>query len=181
MPVAWADTTTGANGVDQATPYGGPDGNLKFQYARITTDSVSISTRVRNIWVATGPGSDAIAVTGGGINVLDGGAGSNFLWGGTGVHGGYDTFRVVKTPEAAWNNIVNFHKNDVMAMWNATTFSEKDWVGISGSSQYRGATLQIGDDRVTFTGISMKEARHFSVQISNGGNGQTPFVALFYT
>ena len=114
--------------------------------------------------------------------MLDGGGGSNFLWGGTGSDGGYDTFRVAGTQgQTTWNNIVNFHTKDVMVIWNATSFSTKDWIGIDGTSQYHGATLQIGKDRVTFIGISTAEARHFSVQVNNGSNGQVPFVALLYT
>jgi hypothetical protein len=182
VPVAWADTTTGASGVDQASPYSGPDSNLAYSYARITNHNINITTSVKNIWIATGPGNDAIAVNGGGTNVLDGGTGSNFFWGGTGADGGFDTFRTVFTPDqASWNNVVNFHKNDVLVIWNATSFSENDWIGIDGTTQYHGATLQIGDDRVTLSGISMKQAENLSVQVSNGSNGQVPFVALFYT
>ena len=178
LPVAWTDTTTGTSGIDQASTYSGPDKGLSYQYARITTDGVSIATSLPNIWLAaTGPGNNALAATGGGDDVFDGGSGSNFFWGST---SGSDTFRIAPTPgEKAWNSVVNFHSSDAMVIWNATTFSEKDWIGVKGSSQYHGATLQIGGDRVTFAGISLKEAKHFSVQVNKGGNGQTPFIALF--
>jgi V8-like Glu-specific endopeptidase len=184
LAVGWTDTTTNASGTDQAGPYSGPNSQLKYQYTRITADNVNVSTPVPSIWITTGAGNDAIAATGGGDNVLDGGAGSNFLYGSSGADGGHDTFyTALSSSQTTWDNIVNFHSGDVLTIWNATSFNASDWVGVAGTTQYNGATLQIGGDRVTFSGISVAQAQQFSVQISQtqGVNGPVPFVALFFT
>ena len=62
-------------------------------------------------------GDDALQVTSG-SNVVDGGAGSNFLVGATGADGGYDTFFVdaCNAGQATWDTLVNFHVGDAVTL-----------------------------------------------------------------
>jgi hypothetical protein len=99
VPVAFAvdDVTTGVQSVQslsQATPYSGPVYGLVDQYIYTSADSLNVAAGVANTFIHTGSGDDAIDVSHvGGINVLDGGTGSNFLVGGTGPFS-FDTFFV---------------------------------------------------------------------------------------
>jgi Ca2+-binding RTX toxin-like protein len=115
---------------------------------------------------------DALQVTTG-SNVLDGGAGSNFLFGGDGADGGFDTFFLDGRGGAVtWSTIVNFHPGD-----QATIFgfhpgvSTRPYTASDGVGDYRGLTIHSElsgqgtgiNASLTFAGIDQSTAdAHFT-------------------
>ncbi|MBV8914264.1 MAG: trypsin-like peptidase domain-containing protein, partial [Acetobacteraceae bacterium] len=106
-----------ANGNQGTAPLqaatGGPS-YLRWEYIWPNAQGVSLSTMAPNTFLHGGPGEDSIEVTSG-QNILDGGAGSNFLIGAPGADGGMDTFFLDGRGGAAtWDTIVNFHAGDAV-------------------------------------------------------------------
>jgi Ca2+-binding RTX toxin-like protein len=75
-----------------------------------------------------------------GINVLDGGTGSNFLVGGTGT----DTFFVDDRGPTSdiWSTVSNFHAGDDLTVWgiNQSDFT-LSWVDGQGATGFTGLTM----------------------------------------
>jgi serralysin len=133
------DTSTGQSVPAVAQPYTGPVSGLQEQYVNITADNLNITASTPNWFIHSGSGEDALAVSGG-INVLDGGTGSNFLTGGSGT----DTFFIDDRAATAdiWSTLVNFHAGDAATVWGVTP-SDFDlaWVDGQGAAGYTGLTL----------------------------------------
>ena len=85
------DTTTQTPFQIDGMPYSGPVAGLQWEFIDDTSDNLSVTANVPNVFIHTGSGEDAIDVSrANGNNVLDGSTGSNFLVGGSGD----DTFFV---------------------------------------------------------------------------------------
>ena len=97
---------------------------LQQQFNWSSADSSAIRSNVGNTSVTGGSAADAIQVVAG-VNVVNGGAGSNFLVGGTGA-GSQDNFYMDGRAGANWDTIVNFHAGDI------ATF-----VGFNAGTQHR--------------------------------------------
>lgn len=129
-----------------------------------------------------GAGNDALAVVGG-INVLDGNTGSNFLVGGTGADGGTDTFFTdARTDAVVWNTLANFGKGDQATLWGFVPgTSSYRWDGIRGAAGYEGATLRADirgsgreDAAITFSGLSLEQAQR--LEVTSGMAGENAYL-----
>jgi len=158
------DTTTGQPVSANGQPYTGPVSGLQHEFINITSDSLNISVSTPNWFLHSGSGNDAIAVNGG-INVLDGGTGSNFLVGGSGT----DTFFVDDRGPSAdiWSTVSGFHAGDAATIWGVTPSNfSLDWADGQGAAGYTGLTLH-----ATATGkptASLTLAGYTSADLTNG-------------
>ena len=137
--LAATDTTEGQPVAAQGQPYTGPVGSLVRQYIDITPDNVNIAVYTPNWFIHSGGGEDAIAVSGG-VNVVDGGTGSNFLTSGSGT----DTFFVDERGATAttWSTVANFHKADSVTLWGVSQSGfQINYLDGAGAAGATGLTL----------------------------------------
>lgn len=185
--VSFVDTTTNQHGslVLDPAAISGPS-YLKNQYIYAGSDNVVLSTQAPNVFLHSGNGNDAIQVATG-RNVLDGGLGSNFLTGGT----GQDTFFTdARSPGVVWNTIRNFHAGDAATLWGfASGMSTYRWdTALSGAAGSQGATLRANivggagrtgsgiDASITFTGLSLQQARNLQITTGTQAGGTYLYV-----
>ena len=140
-------TTSNASGQD----YNGPVDYLQRQYIwpGNATDNVAIRANVPNAFLKGGRRVDALQADYGN-NVLDGGAGSNFLVGGNGADGGRDTFFVdARDPsQITWSTIVGFHKGDQATIFGFhANLSTMPITGRRGPGSLQGCNDPLGDQR----------------------------------
>jgi hypothetical protein len=175
------DITAGLSAVEPLTVYAGPVTYLQWQFIWDSPDCVDISANAPDVFLHGGPGDDALAAIGG-SNVLDGGEGSNFLVGSTGVDGGDDAFFAdLRNGGVIWNTLVNFHPGDSITLWGWNPRSqfifEEDNGGAPGAT---GATFHFSvagdgiiDASITFAGYTLAEATHFRETIGTTADGMT--------
>lgn len=160
---AYTNTATGVSGREDLRAYTGPVANLRWQGAMPGSDGVAVATDSADVFLVTGTGNDAIAVTRG-DNVLDGGSGSNFLVGGS----GHDTFFLdARAGVTTWNTIVGFHSGSRATIWGYTAADAFRFIDTpSGAPGFEGATLRASvggtDQSLTFAGVSNDTARGFT-------------------
>jgi len=134
------DTATDV-AIDAAgAPYTGPVAGLTQQYINTGSANLNVAVSNDNWFIHTGAGEDAIVVAGG-INVLDGGPGSNFLTGA----GGTDTFFVDDRAPASdiWSTLNNFGTGDAVAVFGITPGSAAiAWFDGQGAGGFTGLTLR---------------------------------------
>ena len=133
--------STGQSVTLEGAAYTGPVGGLQHELLLITPDNLAITAAVPNSFIHTGSGTDAIDVSAvGGNNVLDGGAGSNFLVGGKGLDTFFVDARGAVSP--TWSTVSGFHGGDAATLWGITP---KDfalsWVDGQGAIGNQGLTL----------------------------------------
>ena len=159
------------------TDYTGPVGYLQAECGSTGPGDVILSARVANVFLHSGAGMDALAVKAG-RNVLDGGAGSNWLVGADGSDGGTDTFFVgAGNGQHAWDTLLDFHPGDMLTLWGFDSASgSTNWSGKMGADGYRGATLNVqfgggsgSDALVTFAGLTTGTAQFATSTGSSGG------------
>lgn len=164
---------------------GGPS-YLQWQYIYSGSDSLAVSTGVPNVFLHTGSGTDAIQVSSGN-NVLDGGLGSNFMTGGSGTDA---FFTDARSPGVVWNTLRNFDAGDSATLWGFTPgISSYRWEDApTGAQGSEGATLRANivggagragdgiDASITFTGVSVAEARNFQVAVGTQPAGSYLFL-----
>ena len=142
MELAVRNTDTGQAIAATGHVYTGPVIGLDDEFITVASNNLAIATGANNWFIHSGSGTDAIAVRGG-INVLDGSTGSNFLTGGSGL-GSADTFFVDDRGPAAdiWSTVVGFHAGDAATIWGVTPqdFS-LTWVDSQGAAGFTGLTL----------------------------------------
>ena len=128
----------GSNG----TAYSGADQSLQHEFIWPGTQSIAVRADVPNVFIQGGPAADALQATSQ-SNILDGGAGSNFLVGATGADGGTDQFYVDASGSGVtWNTLVNFHQGDEVTIWGFQQgVSTQTWTGSAGAPGYQGTTL----------------------------------------
>ena len=170
--VSFTDATLGLSTTDPGTAYTGPVAGLQRQFIWNSPDAVAISASTPNMFLKGGAGGDAISVAGG-INVLDGGGGSNFLVGGTGA-GSQDTFFVDgRGGVETWSTIVNFHLGDQATIfgYHAGT-STLPFTARDGAAGYEGATIHSElngagtgvNGSMTFTGLTLADvSNHLTI------------------
>jgi len=133
------DTTTHQAFTAAGQSYSGPVQGLQEQYINVTRDSINLSASTDNWFIHSGSGGDAISVHGG-INVLDGGPGSNFLSGGSGTDTFYVDDRI--TPVDIWTTVFGMHAGDDATVWGITPGNfTLNWVNSDGAAGYTGLTL----------------------------------------
>lgn len=146
------DTTTGATlktlppATPAETPYPGPVVGPTSQYINVNADNLNITATTPNWFLHSGAGEDAISVSqANGINVLDGGTGSNFLSGGLGgTSASKDTFFVDarNAPSDTWSTVVNFHSGDDATMFGISPAAfNVAMVDNDGAAGFQGLTF----------------------------------------
>ncbi len=153
---------------------------LQYQYIYGGNDGVAIGTTVPNVFIKGGAGNDAIAVQSG-RNVLDGGQGSNFLVGGTGV----DTYFIDgRGGQATWGTVVGFQPGEIITLWGFDpAVSRLVWEDNEGAQGYAGRTLHAdlaGDGNanvlITIAGTSSADTARYA--ITTGQAGPNPYLAI---
>jgi hypothetical protein len=182
----YKDVTTGVSGSSNGTAYSGPVSYLQWQYKWGSPDSGAIVAAVPNVFITGGPGDDGIGVTSG-SNVIDGGAGSNFLDGAVGSDGGTDTFFLDGRGGATtWDTIINFHKGDGVTLWGYVPGqSTMSWTASDGTAGYTGATIHASlagagtpiNASLTFSGVVLADAQS-KYSISSGIEGNLPYLYI---
>ncbi len=140
--IAVRDTGTGLPLTATGQLYTGPVIGLASEYINITPQNLAIAAGSNNWFIHSGSGTDAIAALGG-VNVLDGGTGSNFLVGGSGL-GSSDTFFVDYRDATAstWSTVVGFGAGDAATVWGITEQDfDLSWVDSQGATGYTGLTV----------------------------------------
>jgi hypothetical protein len=186
---AYTDEMNQTSGGDPGEAYSGPVANLHYQYLWGSADRTAIRAEVPNVFLKGGPGDDALAVTSG-INVLDGGQGSNFLVGGDGRNGGFDTFFVDgRGGGTTWSTVVNFHPGDQATIFGfvggvstmAITASDgvTGYQGVTIHSELAGAGTGVNAS-FTFANIGASTlASHFAIG-SDVLPGNIPYLLITY-
>lgn len=160
------DTTINVSAGLFANAYSGPVAGLTNEYAYAGSDNLNATASRPGLFLKTGSGNDALAVTAG-RNVLDGGEGSNFLSGGTGA-GSQDTFFVDGRGQAnVWSTVANFHAGDTATLWGYLPgVTQLTWASGQGAPGYTGATVHadmLGNGTstasLTFAGLSVQQAQ----------------------
>jgi Ca2+-binding RTX toxin-like protein len=180
--VAVFDTTTNQPVAAIGQAYTGPVAGLQNQYISITSDSLNITTSTPNWFIHSGSGDDAIAVSGG-INVLDGGTGSNFLTGSTGT----DTFFVDDraAPADIWSTVVGFHAGDAATIWGVTPQDfGLAWVDGQGAAGFTGLTLHATASgrptaSLTLAGFSQADLNSGRLSVSFGTDSASGSAYMF--
>ena len=173
------DTTTHAAVPDTLSQaYNGPVGGISEQYINLTPDSLNITAQTPNMFIHSGSGSDAINVAAtGGTNVLDGGAGSNFLVGGSGT----DTFFVDDRGPAAdiWSTVVGLHAGDAATVFGVTpTGFAFSWADGQGAPGAMGLTLHASAPgrptaSVTLAGYTKADLANGRIGVAFGSNADS--------
>ncbi len=158
---------TDLSGGNDGTGYTGSDSSLQHQFIWPSTQSVAVRADIPNVFIQSGSADDALQVTSQ-SNILDGGAGSNFLVGATGADGGTDQFYVdASGPGVTWNTLVNFHLGDEVTIWGFQQgVSTDSWTASAGAAGYQGATLNLAipgagarvTASITFAGMTQQSA-----------------------
>lgn len=139
--------TTGVADWDYGAAYSGPLAQLTNDFITTTSDNINVTATSPNNFIRTGSGDDAIDVSllgqvPGGMNVLDGGGGSNFLVGG---RESTDTFFFDDSGPMSsdvWSTITNFHAGDSATIWGVTPDDfVLTWMDGQGAAGYTGLTL----------------------------------------
>ena len=144
--------TTGVSDWQDGTAYDGPVAAVRNQFIAVTAGNVNVTATKPNNFIRTGPGDDGIdisrlAVGGGGTNVMDGGAGSNFVF--LYDHGsgkGADTVLIDARAAAAdtWSTLVNFGRGDAATIYGVTpSAATLDWEDNQGAAGFAGLTLHV--------------------------------------
>ncbi len=171
-PVAIIDGLTGQPVTAFALqPYDGPVAGVQQQVVADTAGRLNIFANVPNLFIRTGSGDDAVQVNGG-INVVDGGTGSNFLTSGT----GRDTFFVDARGAASdtWSTVANFHSGDAVTLWGPVPPGPLSWFSGDGAAGAKGLTLR---ERIngnphqaslTLAGFTNADLRNGRLTVSTG-------------
>ena len=180
-------SATGQAGHADGDAYTGPVAFLQRQFIWTGSSSVVVAASTADVFLHGGSGDDALAVHGG-TNVLDGGAGSNFLVGSTGTDGGTDTFFVDGRGGQTWSTLVNFHHGDALTFWGFQQgISTQVWTASEGAAGYTGVTLHSElagagtgvNASATFAGLTNADLAKLTVQ--TGTVGGLGYLNIAYT
>ena len=186
--ISYTDVDTEGLGYTNGDAYTGPVAGLQHQYIWPSTHKAAIGASTSNVFLHGGSGDDAISVVGG-TNVLDGGAGSNFLVGATGSS--VDTFFVDgRGGDVTWSTIVNFHAGDAATIFGFNPgVSTQPFTALDGIGGYQGLTIhsELGgagtgvNASMTFTGIDQATAdAHFTITSGTLGAGTANATGYLY-
>ena len=162
--------------------YDGAVAGLEKEIALITPENVNASVSGDNWFVKTGAGTDALAAHGG-RNVLDGGAGSNFL---TGASGEDSFFLDTRGPSDVWSTVVGFGSGDSATVWGVTAADfALTWQDGLGAVGFQGLTLHATspgrpDAMLTFAGYTQADLDSGRLQMSFGAIDPSSPYLYFY-
>ena len=187
-PFTVIDTATGQAQHSEGDAYAGPVAQLQRQFIWGGSGGVVVAASMPDVFLHGGTGDDALSAVSG-VNVLDGGAGSNFLVGAAGADGGADTFFIDGRSGVTWSTVVNFHHGDAVTVWGfqagASTLA---WAGNEGAAGYQGATLHSElagagtgiTGSATFAGLSLADVQS-KLTTTTGTVGGTDYMNIAYT
>jgi hypothetical protein len=176
--------TTGVADWEYGAAYSGPVAQLTNDFITTTADNINVTATSPNNFIRTGAGDDAIDVSllgqvPGGMNVLDGGGGSNFLVGGL---QSTDTFFVDDSGPMSsdvWSTVANFHSGDAATVWGVTSSDfNLSWVDGQGATGYTGLTLHVTGAGVptaslTLSGLTKADLTNGALTVSFGTTAAT--------
>jgi hypothetical protein len=181
------DTTTGANLTvpNPPTAYPGPVVGPTNQYINVTPDNLNITAKTSNWFLHSGSGEDAIQVTNG-INILDGGTGSNFLVDGMGMDTDFVDAR--SAPSDIWSTVVGFKIGDDATMFGLTpAMFNVAMVDNDGAAGFTGLTFhatKAGSPEASLTLAGFSQADLTSGKLTMGFGAETdgtPFLHIHAT
>jgi len=182
------DTVSMASSESQGDAYFGPVALLERQFIWSSPHGVALASGVPDVFMHGGEADDALQAFSG-SNVLDGGAGSNFLVGATGADGGMDTFFVGGRNGVTWSTVVNFHHGDDVTIWGFRPgVSTMPWAEAEGADHAKGATIHsefagVGTGitaSATFAGMTVADVLA-KTTISTGSIGGLSYLNVNYT
>jgi len=136
---------------------------------------MAVVANVADVYIVTGMGNDAITLRSG-HNVIDAGAGSNFLTSGTGI----DTFFCdSRGGKPLWDTITDFHQGDAFTLWGFEPGQDPiTWSANQGAPGFTGLTMHTSVDghdiSATFAGMSMADMS--KLVVSKGSSGGVPYL-----
>ncbi len=144
------NVTTGVSDWQDGQAYNGPVATVQNQFVTVTTDNVNITATKPNNFIHTGSGNDAIDLSlfggaGGGTNVADGGAGSNFVVL-SAFGNSVDTVFIDSRAATAdtWSTVRNFQEGDAATIYGVTpSATTLDWEDDQGAAGFKGLTLHV--------------------------------------
>jgi len=171
------DITTGVSDWENGQAYDGPVAALQNQFVTVTADNVNITATKPNNFIHTGSGSNAIDVSlfqgDGGTNVVDGGAGSNFIK----VNEFNSTTTVFIDNRAAaadtWSTVLDFHKGDAVTIYGVTpSATTLDWEDGQGAGRLTGLTLHAIEQGKPIASLTLVGGRYGAYTKADLGNGR---------
>jgi hypothetical protein len=179
-----SDQTAGMISTASGVPHTGLVAGIDRDLIIATSDNINVNALVKNVFIHTGSGEDAIDVSAtGGTNVLDGSTGSNFLVGA--ALPSNDTFFVDdrNAPANIWDTIKNFHSGDNATVFGIaqqnfaiTTLDNQGAVGNTGLTFDFSAPGKV-DARMTLVGFTSTDLTIGKLTISFGTTAVTPATA----
>jgi hypothetical protein len=173
--------STGVSDWENGQAYDGPVAALRNQFISVAADNVNVTATEPNNFIRTGSGNDGIdishlAVSGGGTNVVDGGAGSNFvLLYDPGYGKGANTVLTDARADVAdtWSTLVNFRQGDAVTIYGVTpSATTLDWEDNQGAAGFTGLTLHVTEQgRPTVSLTLAGYANYTSADLRNGRLG----------
>ena len=153
--------------------YQGTVPGITRQFVYAGQDDATIVAHVPGVLLKGGGGTDALVVQSG-RNVLDGGAGSSWLIGGT----GQDSF-VVDTRGGTWSTLIGFKAGDDATLRGIGGEGARYyWDGVDGQGGQAGATMRgVGAGAggqgfaVTFAGLTVEQAKRYSAVVRTAEDG----------
>ncbi len=169
--------TTGVSDWENGQAYEGPVAALQNQFVTVTADNVNITATKPNNFIHTGSGNDAIDVSlfqgDGGTNVVDGGAGSNFIK--VNEFNSATTVFIDNRVAIAdtWNTVLDFHKGDAATIYGVTpSATTLDWEDGQGADHFTGLTLHAIEQGKPIASLTLVGGRYGAYTKADLGNGR---------
>ena len=167
-----------------SAPFAGTLPYLAEQYVSVTPHSLNIAAGSPNYFIHTGAGNDAVQLLGG-TNVVDAGAGSNYLTGGT----GRDTFFLDTRGAASdiWDTVSRFGSGDAATVFGiGPGTAGLSWADGQGAPGITGLTLHATapDGRMaslTLAGFTTADLASGRVSASFGSTGGVGYLLVAAT
>lgn len=161
-------------------PFTGTLPYIAEQYVTVTPDSLNIVASSPNYFIHTGGGNDAVQLLGG-TNVVDAGAGSNFLVSGT----GRDTFYLDDRGTTAdiWNTVSKFHSGDAATILGIGPSASLAWADKEGAPSAAGLTLHASAPgrpmaSLTLAGFTKADLASGRITTSFGSTGGADYLSV---
>ncbi len=181
--LAVLDTGTNQALVPAPDFYTGPVAGIEKEFILVTPANINVSASGANWFIRSGSGADALAAHGG-RNVLDGGAGSNFLVGASGE----DTFFLDARGASAeiWSTVLGFGAGDSATVWGVSrddfTIAWQDGLGATGATGLTMLATAPGGPTaaLTLADYTLDDVTNGRLQVSYGAiDPATPYLYLY--
>ncbi|MBS0644872.1 MAG: hypothetical protein JSS43_33810 [Proteobacteria bacterium] len=185
------DQTTGQTTFQPGQPYAGPVQGLTSEFVFPTTDQVTVTGQIPNVFIQVGAlGQPNPTIAGinvshaNGNNVLDSYANSSFLTDGSGIDQNYVDARGLT--QNAWDSVINFHAGDNVTIWGITEAGfDLNWIGDTqgapGSTGLTGVFVPKAggnDVGITLAGYSTADLSNGRLTVSYNTIDGTPYASI---